>query len=147
HVLHRPAEHERPPLVEEAHRLLLVLATQLAQRSAELGLDRFDQPVERAVQRWRADGGDHLAFPDERHVGRLAPIGVDELGADGVEHRLDRGEQCGRPVGRRLALLAAGHDRSSWPGAAGSATPAAVVVSADSAASAETWSATWVAPW
>ena len=54
---------ERATLVEQAHGALLVLARQHRQAAAELGLDGVDQPVERAVQRRHAHGGDDLRRP------------------------------------------------------------------------------------
>ena len=45
------AQDERAALVEQADGALLVLAGQLAEAAAEVGLDGLDQPVEGAVQR------------------------------------------------------------------------------------------------
>ena len=67
-------------------------------RPPRSALDRLDQPVEGAVQRSGAHGGDDDALPDERDVRRQPLVRAHERGADRVEHRLDRGEQ--RP--RRL---------------------------------------------
>src|SRR5688572_1043969 len=89
-VLDRSPQDERALGVEQADGALLVLAGQRRQRPAELGLDRVDQAVERAVQGRHAHRRDHVAVPHQRHVGGLLLRGGHERRAHGVEHRLDR---------------------------------------------------------
>ena len=71
-LLDGAAQRERAPLVEQPHGPLLVLATEVGQAAAELGLDGVDQAVERTVQRRHPHRADDLAVPHQRDVARLA---------------------------------------------------------------------------